>query len=64
MPAAILRLALPSPPRPLFAYRAPAGVSRSALQPGLRPRVPFGPRAVTGSRVELLDHSAVPAVQP
>ena len=32
MPDAILRLALPSPLRRLFDYRAPAGVLRAQLQ--------------------------------
>lgn len=61
MPDAILRLALPSPLRRLFDYRAPAGVSRSALQPGMRLRVPFGRREMIGILVEVVDHSEVPA---
>ncbi|NNG62181.1 hypothetical protein HKD51_11450, partial [Pseudomonas fragi] len=48
MPDAILRLALPSPLRRLFDYRAPAGVLRSQLQPGMRLRVPFGRREMIG----------------
>ena len=46
--APILRLALPSPLRRLFDYRAPAGVPRAALQPGVRLRVPFGRREIAG----------------
>ena len=61
MPDAILRLALPSPLRRLFDYRAPAGVQRSALQPGMRLRVPFGRREMIGILVEVTDHSEVPA---
>ncbi|RMM65393.1 Primosome assembly protein PriA [Pseudomonas savastanoi pv. glycinea] len=61
VPDAILRLALPSPLRRLFDYRAPAGVSRSALQPGMRLRVPFGRREMIGILVEVVDHSEVPA---
>jgi primosomal protein N' (replication factor Y) (superfamily II helicase) len=61
VPDAILRLALPSPLRRLFDYRAPAGVERSALQPGMRLRVPFGRREMIGILVEVTDHSEVPA---
>ncbi len=61
MPDAILRLALPSPLRRLFDYLAPAGVARSALQPGMRLRVPFGRREMIGVLVEVVDHSDVPA---
>ena len=60
MPDAILRLALPSPLRRLFDYRAPAGVDRSALQLGMRLRVPFGRREMIGILVEITDHSEVP----
>lgn len=60
MPDTILRLALPSPLRRLFDYRAPAGVPRAALQPGVRLRVPFGNRQVIGILVELCAASAVP----
>ncbi|MEX6503841.1 primosomal protein N' [Pseudomonas zhanjiangensis] len=61
MSDAILRLALPSPLRRLFDYRAPAGVPRSALQPGARLRVPFGRRELIGILVEVCAHSEVPA---
>ncbi|WP_062379240.1 primosomal protein N' [Pseudomonas abietaniphila] len=61
MPDAILRLALPSPLRRLFDYRAPDDVARSALQPGMRLRVPFGRREMIGILVEVADHSEVPA---
>ncbi|WP_137818701.1 primosomal protein N' [Pseudomonas sp. 2FG] len=61
MPDAILRLALPSPLRRLFDYRAPAGLQRAALQPGMRLRVPFGRREMIGILVEVSDHSKVPA---
>lgn len=60
MPNAILRLALPSPLRRLFDYRAPAGIARSALKPGMRLRVPFGRREMIGILVEVVDHSDVP----
>src|SRR5690606_28196925 len=55
-----LRLALPSPLRRLFDYRAPVGVPAAALQPGVRLRVPFGRREVIGVLVETSDHSEVP----
>jgi primosomal protein N' (replication factor Y) len=61
VPDAILRLALPSPLRRLFDYRLPAGVERSALQPGMRLRVPFGSRQMIGVLIEVVDHSDVPA---
>ncbi|QLC73486.1 primosomal protein N' [Pseudomonas sp. LPB0260] len=61
MPDAILRLALPSPLRRLFDYRAPPGVPRAALQPGMRLRVPFGRRELIGILIEVCDHSEVPA---
>ncbi|MGL4317802.1 MAG: primosomal protein N' [Pseudomonas sp.] len=60
MPDTILRLALPSPLRRLFDYRAPAGVPRSALQPGMRLRVPFGRREMVGVLIEVVEHSEVP----
>lgn len=60
VPDTILRLALPSPLRRLFDYRAPAGVPRAALQPGVRLRVPFGNRQVIGILVELCATSDVP----
>lgn len=61
LPELILRLALPSPLRRLFDYRAPAGLSRDQLVPGMRLRVPFGRREIIGVLIELDDHSDVPA---
>ena len=58
VPNAILRLALPSPLRRLFDYRAPAGVLRAQLHPGMRLRVPFGRREMIGILVEVTDTSA------
>jgi primosomal protein N' (replication factor Y) len=60
VPDAILRLALPSPLRRLFDYLAPAGVSASDLQPGMRVRVPFGRREMIGILIEVAEHSEVP----
>ena len=48
MSAPILRVALPSPLRRLFDYRAPHGVDPEGLQPGVRVRVPFGRRELVG----------------
>ena len=56
----ILRLALPSPLRRLFDYRAPAGVPVSTLQPGIRLRVPFGRREIIGVLVETANRSDIP----
>src|SRR5689334_4968233 len=61
VPNAILRLALPSPLRRLFDYRAPAGVLRAQLHPGMRLRVPFGRREMIGILVEVTNTSEVPA---
>ncbi|UVE18253.1 primosomal protein N' [Pseudomonas sp. LS44] len=59
----ILRLALPSPLRRLFDYRAPPGISRGQLQPGMRLRVPFGRREMIGILIELDERSDVPAAK-
>lgn len=61
MPPLILRLALPSPLRRLFDYRAPEGTSRDALQLGQRWRVPFGRREIIGILIEVDDRTDVPA---
>ncbi|MBB3102897.1 primosomal protein N' (replication factor Y) [Azomonas macrocytogenes] len=60
LPVPILRLALPSPLRRLFDYRAPANTPLTALQPGVRVRVPFGRRQMIGVLVALAEHSDVP----
>ena len=57
----ILRLALPSPLRRLFDYRATASMARLPLTPGMRFRVPFGRREMIGVLVEVCDKSEVPA---
>ncbi|NBA97245.1 primosomal protein N' [Pseudomonas sp. R5(2019)] len=57
----ILRLALPSPLRRLFDYRAPRGITKAMLSPGMRLRVPFGRREMIGVLVEVADRSEVPA---
>lgn len=57
----ILRLALPSPLRRLFDYKAPASMARQALTPGMRIRVPFGRREMIGVLVEVCEQSEVPA---
>ncbi|MFW9605484.1 MAG: primosomal protein N' [Pseudomonas sp.] len=53
----ILRLAIPSPLRRLFDYYPPPGTDTASLQPGVRVRVPFGPREVIGILVEITAHS-------
>ncbi len=55
-----LRIALPSPLRRLFDYRAPAQVAVSAWQPGVRVRVPFGRREMVGILVETASTTLVP----
>lgn len=61
MPDLYLRLALPTPLRRLFDYRAPAGVPVEHWQPGVRVQVPFGSRKVVGILVETLTSTDIPA---
>jgi primosomal protein N' (replication factor Y) len=56
----ILQVALPSPLRRLFDYRAPRGVGAADLHIGQRVRVPFGKRAMVGLIAAINDHSEVP----
>lgn len=55
----ILRLALPSPLRRLFDYRAPRSLDPAHLQPGVRLRVPFGRRELVGVLVATSRHSEI-----
>lgn len=58
----VLRLAIPTPLRRHFDYLPPIGVSPdnvSALRPGIRLRVPFGRREVTGYLVQVCETSDV-----
>ena len=60
----VLRLAVPSPLRRQFDYLPPADLSAedaAALQPGVRLRVPFGRREVTGYLICVQPHSDLPA---
>jgi primosomal protein N' (replication factor Y) len=60
----VLRLAVTSPLRRQFDYLPPAAMSPAqvaALQPGVRLRVPFGAREVTGYLLAVSDRSEVPA---
>lgn len=57
----ILQVALPSPLRRLFDYRAPSGVALEHLAVGQRVRVPFGQRDMVGLIAGLAGSSAVPA---
>ena len=61
VPDVILRLALPSPLRRLFDYKAPAHTAQTVFTPGMRLRVPFGRREMIGILVEVVSHSEVPA---
>ena len=59
----VLRLAIPSPLRRHFDYLAPIGVSNAelvGLQPGIRLRVPFGRREVTGYLLAVCEDSDIP----
>jgi primosomal protein N' (replication factor Y) len=60
----VLRLAIPTPLRRHFDYLPPGGMSAdriNRLQPGIRLRVPFGQREVTGYLLELRETSDAPA---
>lgn len=48
----VIKLAIPTPLRKLFDYLPPDNSDAEALQPGVRLRVPFGKREVTGYLVE------------
>ena len=59
----ILRLAIPSPLRRHFDYLAPVGASEDemiGLRPGIRLRVPFGRREVTGYLIAVCEDSDIP----
>ena len=55
----VLRLAIPTPLRTLFDYLPPAGTIATELMPGMRLRVPFGRREVTGYLVEKVENSEI-----
>ena len=60
----ILRLAIATPLRRLFDYLPPEGMDEAevrALRPGIRLRVPFGTREVTGWLMAIGDHSELPS---
>lgn len=60
----ILRIAIPSPLRRLFDYLPPEGMDpllAAELPPGVRVRVPFGPRQLTGILVACTWESERPA---
>ncbi len=59
----VLRLAIPSPLRRLFDYLPPSGMSSTeigSLQAGVRLRVPFGRREVTGYLLAVCSESEIP----
>ena len=60
MTADILRIAVPSPLRRSFDYRAPEHPSTTTLYPGMRVRVPFGHSQQIGILLECRDHSPIP----
>ncbi|HOB61016.1 MAG TPA: primosomal protein N' [Candidatus Competibacteraceae bacterium] len=53
MSGPVLRIAIPSPLYRTFDYAPPPDTDISALQPGIRVRVPFGRRSVVGFLLEL-----------
>lgn len=55
-----LRIALPSPLRRLFDYRATPSIPAAAWQPGVRVRVPFGSRQIIGILIETSHSTEVP----
>lgn len=55
-----LQLAIPSPLRRLFDYRPPQGCPPESLRPGVRVKVPFGRREVTGILIRVTEHTDVP----
>lgn len=60
----VLRLAIPSPLRRHFDYLPPESMSKSeieSLRPGVRLRVPFGSRELTGYLLEVCAESSVPS---
>jgi len=57
--ASILRIAVPSPLYRGFDYLAPAQTDPAALQPGMRVRVPFGHRSVTGILLQTGSDSSI-----
>lgn len=59
----VLRLAVPTPLRRHFDYLPPIGMTpaqASGLQPGIRLRVPFGNREVTGYLLQVCEQSNIP----
>ncbi len=57
---AVLGVAVPSPLRRLFDYRPAGAPPEGGWRPGLRVRVPFGPRRVVGVVMECRDASDLP----
>ena len=55
-----LRLAIPSPLRRLFDYLPPQDCCIERLKPGVRVKVPFGRREVTGVLIEITEITDVP----
>ncbi|MES2217421.1 MAG: primosomal protein N' [Pseudomonadota bacterium] len=51
----LLRIAVPTPLRQVFDYLPPTGASVDNLIPGIRVRVPFGPRELVGVLLEVVN---------
>ena len=56
-PLVILQVALPAPVRRCFDYLPPADCDIDRLSPGIRLRVPFGPRHRVGLLMSITDKS-------
>jgi primosomal protein N' (replication factor Y) (superfamily II helicase) len=59
----VLKVALDTPLRHLFDYRAPADHDPATLRPGMRVEVPFGRRRLVGLIIELAASSELPAAR-
>lgn len=62
-PAHFAEVVVAAKPDRLFHYRVPPGLV-GLVRPGQRVRVPFGPRALDGYLVRLMDRAEVDAVKP
>jgi primosomal protein N' (replication factor Y) len=63
MSSNILNVAIPSPLYHSFDYLAPADVDTTTLRPGMRIRVPFGPRRQIGILLSVASHSDIDAAR-
>lgn len=56
-PKCILKIALPTPLRALFDYLPPEKADTQSLIPGMRVKVPFGKRTLTGFIIKITDQT-------